>query len=218
MPETLKTQYSLEEALNWRYAVKRFDPAKKIPSGQWQVIKDSLRLAPSSAGLQPWKFILVEDPALRQALRDASRDQSQVTDASHLVVLATLKKLSEADVDRFVARVGEVRGQSLEQLAGLRNGTVSILVEGPRAATIGAWAQRQAYIPMGFAMLAAAQLGVDSCPMEGLDPAAYDKILGLEGGPWATLAALPFGYRSDEDKYGKLPKVRFKEEDVFETR
>jgi len=218
MPSTPKTRYPLEEALHWRYATKLFDPAKKIGPDDWQLIKDSLRLAPSSAGLQPWKFILVEDPALRLALREASRGQAQITDASHLVVLASHRKLDVALVDKYVARVSEVRGQSLEELAGLRNGVINILVDGPRAATIEAWAQRQTYIPMGFAMLAAAQLGIDSCPMEGFDTKAYDKLLGLEGGPWATVAALPLGYRSEADKYGRLPKVRFEEKDVFEVR
>jgi nitroreductase len=218
MPTTERTVKNLEEALHWRYATKLFDAAKKIPAADWQLIKDSLRLAPSSAGLQPWKFIVVEDPALRQALREASRGQAQVTDASHLVVFAYYKKVDLDLVDRYVARVAAVRGQSLEQLAGLRNGVANILIDGPRAASIGAWAQRQAYIPLGFAMLAAAQLGIDSCPMEGFDTAAFDKLLGLEGGPWAVVAALPLGYRSDEDKYGKLPKVRFEEKDVFETR
>jgi nitroreductase len=218
MPSTLNPLDTLSQALRWRYATKLFDPAKKISAENWQLIKDSLRLAPSSYGLQPWKFIIVENPALRRSLREASRDQPQVTDASHFVVLAAHKKLDAAHIDKFMAATAAVRGQSLAQLEGFRNNAVATLVEGPRSATIAAWAQRQTYLPMGFAMLAAAQLGIDTCPMEGLDAKAYDRLLGLEDGPWATVAALPFGYRSDADKYGKLPKVRFGEEDVFETR
>ena len=109
---------SLLEQLNWRYATKKFDATKKIPPADWAVIEQALVLTPSSYGLQPWKFIVVTDPALKAKLRPASWNQSQVEDCSHLVVLTAKQDITEADVDRFVARIAEVRGIAVETLAG----------------------------------------------------------------------------------------------------
>ena len=141
-----------------------------------------------------------------------------MTDASHFVVISALKSLNRSYVDHYMDRVAEVRHQGADALSAYRNNIVATLVEGPRSKTVDAWAKRQAYIPLGFAMLTAAELAIDSCPMEGLDHAAYDRILGLDKGDYATVVALPLGYRLDSDKYSHLPKVRFKEEEVFETR
>jgi len=103
-------------------------------------------------------------------------------------------------------------------LAGYRGYMVSDLAEGPRAKTINEWAARQVYIALGNFMTASALLGVDTCPMEGLEPAKYDQILGLEGTGWATLCACPAGYRAADDKYAELLKVRFKATDLIEHR
>ena len=89
-------------ALSWRYATKLFDPQARIPADQWQILLDSLRLAPSSFGLQPWKFIVIEDPALRESLKGMSWGQDQVTDADRLVVLAARTDLGQSDIDRWV--------------------------------------------------------------------------------------------------------------------
>lgn len=208
----------LVQALHWRYATKAFDASRQIPDEDWHVLKESLRLAPSSYGFQPWKFLVIQDPHLRERLRPATRGQAQVTDCSRFVVLTTLKKLGPQDIERNLLRLAEVRSMPAEALDRFRQAAIGDLVEGPRAKTIGSWAQRQAYIAMGFLLLAASQLGVDSCPIEGMDALTYDNILGLESGPWATVACVALGYRSKDDKYQGLPKVRFKEADVFESR
>jgi len=208
----------LLQAQAWRYATKQFDPSRKIPAEVWSALERSLVLSPSSFGLQPWKFLVIQDPALRAKLRAASWGQSQVEDASHLVVFLAKETLTEADVDHFVARVAEVRRQTPESLAGYRDMMVGTLVTGPRAATIDAWAARQAYIALGNFMTSAALLGVDTCPMEGLDAAQYDQILGLAGSGYRTVVACPAGYRSSGDKYAALAKVRFPEGEVIERR
>jgi nitroreductase len=209
---------SLLQQLNWRYATKKFDPAKKIPSADWAVLEQALVLTASSYGLQPWKFIVVTDPALKAKLRPASWNQAQVEDCSHHVVFTVKEDVSEADVDRFISRIAEVRGVTPESLAGYRGFMVGDLVQGPRHAIIKEWAARQAYIAMGNLLTSAALLGIDACPFEGIEPAKYDEILGLKGTGYATVAACPLGYRAADDKYANAPKVRFDPRDVVEHR
>lgn len=206
---------SINEALNWRYATKLFSKDKKISQADWHLVEESLRLSPSSYGLQPWKFIVVSDEKIRQSLREVSWNQSQVTDASHYVVFTALNILDENYVAKYIDSMANQRSIGRENLAGLEKMINSDLVNGPRSKTIGHWAQRQAYIAMGQVMFSAALQKIDSCPLEGLDPAAYDKILGLEGSQYSTVAAVAFGYRSQEDKYQDFKKVRFERNEVI---
>ena len=198
--------------LHWRYATKKFDPTRKIAAEDWRSLEQALVRSPSSFGLQPWKFFVVTDPDLKATLKTASWNQSQITDASHLVVFAIKKNLGAADVDRYLARIAEVRSVPLESLEGFKKmllGSLSRPVE-----EVNAWATRQLYIALGFFLSAAAMLGIDACPMEGFQPEQYDAILGLtEMGYGATVLATA-GYRAADDPYIKLPKVRFKPEDV----
>lgn len=203
---------------SWRYATKKFDPSKPIPSDLWAALEQSLVLTPSSYGLQPWKFVVVTDPDLKRQLRPASWNQSQIEDCSHLVVFLAKERITEADVDRLIARTAEVRGQDLESLQGYRGFMMGDLVKGARAAVIDQWSARQAYIALGNFMTSAALLGVDTCPVEGLDPAAYDRILGLEGSGYRTVCACPAGYRATEDGYAAKPKVRFPVDQVIDRR
>ena len=166
---------TLIQALNWRYATKVFDPAKKISEADLRTLEESLVLTPSSFGLQPYRFLVVTDPALRARLREASWGQSQVTDCSHLLVFLARKRLTEADVDHLIERTVQVRGVAAESLASYRAMMVGTLVTGPRAASVPEWAARQAYIALGQFMASAALLGLDTCPMEGLDPARYRR-------------------------------------------
>lgn len=205
---------TLVETLNWRYATKRFDASKKIDAKTWEALEDSLVLTPSSYGLQPWKFVVVMDPTLRAQLKTQAWGQGQVTEASHLVIFTHRTDLTEADVDRLLARVSEVRGVDRDSLAGYRQMMMGNLVEGPKRATIADWTARQAYIALGQLMTSAAALGVDATPMEGLDPKAFDQILGLEGSGYATVMACAVGYRAEDDAYAKLPKVRFAKEEL----
>lgn len=205
------------QQLQWRYAVKRFDATKKVSSEDWNFLEETLRLSPSSYGLQPWKFILVQNPEVRKKLRAASRDQSQVEECSHFLVMATRTEIAEKDIDRHVQNMAKTRGVGLDTLAGYKAVILGSLVDGPRSTTIKYWAQRQSYIAMGFLMESAALLNIDTCPMEGLDPLAYDKILNLENSGYATVAAVAVGYRHPEDKYQRAQKVRFSKTEIFQT-
>lgn len=199
----------LDAALDWRYAVKQFDPTKKIPADTWASLENALVQSPSSFGLQPWRFIVVTDPAVKARLRDVSWKQSQVADCSHHVVFAVRRGVNEAYVDRFLARQVEVRGGSVEQLAGYRGMITGFLKNITEAGALDVWATKQIYIALGQFMAAAALLGVDACLMEGIDPAAYDEILGLKGADFATVVSCAAGYRAETDKYAAAKKVRF---------
>lgn len=206
----------LLEQLNWRYATKQFDPSQPISDEVWQALEDSLVLTPSSYGLQPWKFIIVTDSAVKAQLKPLSWNQGQITDCSHLVVFTIKKNLSAADVDRFIESTATTREVPVESLAGYRNMIVSDVVQGPRSLNVNDWATRQAYIALGNFMTSAAVLGVDTCPLEGIEPAGYDKVLKLAESGFATVVACAAGYRSAEDKYATLAKVRYSHAEMLE--
>jgi len=214
MQKTISSDTLLQQ-LRWRYATKQFDPNRKISDADWRTLEEALLLTPSSFGLQPWKFIVVSDPAKREALVPVSWGQRQVADASHLVVFAIKKEIGAGEIDTFLERVVEVRGGSMEALTGYRGMMIGSLVNGPLGRDIQSWAQRQLYIALGNFMTSAALLGIDTCPMEGFEPAKYDEILGLSERGLAATVACPAGYRAETDKYASLPKVRFKAEDVI---
>ncbi|MNK11970.1 putative NAD(P)H nitroreductase YfkO [compost metagenome] len=207
---------TINEALNWRYATKKFDTSKKISALDWKVLQNALTMAPSSYGLQPFKFFVVENPEVREKLKASSWNQGQVTDASHYVVFAAKEKLDEEFIQKYINRIAEVRGVSQESLDGFKSSMVEALIKGPCAKTIDSWAQRQAYISMGFLMETAALLNIDACPMEGFDPQSYDKILNLEGTGWKTVSTVALGYRHPDDAYQNLKKVRFSDETLIE--
>ena len=206
----------LIEILNWRYATKQFDPTKKIPSDVWEALEDALVLSPSSYGLQPWQFFVITDPSVKAALRPYSWDQSQVTDCSHHVVFASRNVIDEAFVDKYIDRIAEVRGVTPESMKFYKEMMSSDILNGPRSKWVQKWAARQVYIALGNFMTSAALLGVDTCPMEGMDPAKYDEILDLPAKGFSSVVACPAGYRAETDKYSSLPKVRFDKTDLIQ--
>lgn len=209
------TPDTLLHALNWRYATKKFDPAKRIPAPIWATLEQALVLSPSSVGLQPWKFIVVTDPAMRARLRPAAWDQPQVVDCSHFVVLAVRRNLGVEHVDRHVARMAEVRGLTVESLANFRTMVTGNLDQAHKEGRLDTWQAHQVYIALGQFMASAALLGVDTCPMEGFEPARFDEILGLVGTGYGAVVACAAGYRAADDKFAKMKKVRFKPDDVI---
>lgn len=202
------TPAQLLASLEWRYATKAFD-TRKLPDTTWAALEESLRLAPSSYGLQPWKFIVVNDPALRAKLRPVSWNQSQVTDASHLVVFARRTEVTETDVNEFFNQMVSERGADATKLEPYRQMMLGGVVKGKDAAAQKDWAARQVYIALGQLMGAAAAMAIDTCPLEGIDPDAYTEILGLKGTGYEVVVACAVGYRSSEDKYAGMKKIRF---------
>lgn len=211
------TTTDLLENLKWRYATKQFDPSKTISPEVWTALEDALVLSPSSYGLQPWKFLIVTSPELKEQLKPFSWNQSQVTDCSHYVVFTVKKNITAEHVDHFIARTAEVRGGTVDTMAGYRKAIVSDVIDGARSFNVNEWSTRQVYIALGNFMTSAALLGVDTCPMEGIEPVNYDNLLGLPGKGFTTVVACAAGYRSEEDKYASLAKVRFLKSEVLET-
>lgn len=200
--------------LNWRYATKKFDPAKRIPADLWKTMEQALILAPSSYGLQPWKFIVVNDATLRQQLRAASWNQPQITDASHLVVFASKRKLSEDDAEKLVQHTAKIRNEPVTAYDGYKKMIVGS-INGNSADQQAVWASRQTYIALGFFLASAALLEIDACPMEGISGPDYDRILGLDKQGYQTVCVATAGYRAADDKYAAAAKVRYPEADVL---
>lgn len=206
-------QYYVDQ-LNWRYATKAFDPTQKLSESQWKTLESSLHLSASSFGLQPWKFIVVQNPEIRAELKPVSFGQGQITDASHLVVFTTLRTMDEAYISNFINTTASVRNIDVATLKGYQDMMTGFLIQGDKVKNIPHWAQRQAYIAMGTLLSTAAYINVDTCPIEGISTTDYDRILGLEGTPYQTVAVVAIGFRASDDKYQHAAKVRFPIEDV----
>jgi len=207
----------LLDSLNWRYATKTFDATKKIPEATWKALEEALVLSPSSFGLQPYRFLIVKDPAIRAQLKPHSWNQTQVVDASHYIVLAGRTAMTETEVDRFLDRVVEVRSIPKESLDGYRGMMYGSLLSPGAETRIPHWAALQAYIALGNLMTSAALLGVDTCAIEGFAPAEYDAILGLKEQGYASVVCCALGYRHSEDKHASAAKVRFPSSDLIKT-
>ncbi len=212
---TMSPAQTLQQ-LQWRYAVKKFDPTRKIPSDIWNVLEQSLVLSPSSFGMQPWKFFVVDNPNLRQQLLEHSWNQTQVVEASHLLVLAIKKDISDLDVDRYIQSMSDTRDVPTEGLAGLTKMIKGFMANPHKSFTLDEWATRQVYIAIGQFMTSAAMLGIDTCPMEGFNPAKYDEILGLTALGYAATLVCPAGYRASDDKYATMPKVRYDQSEMVQ--
>jgi nitroreductase len=202
-------------ALNWRYGVQSFDTAKHITKEELDTVLESGRLAPSSIGLEPWKFIVVENPALRAQIRAVSWDQSKVTDATYLVVIARRTNTRATLSPELIARASAAQGVPADALDGLKqmaDGFIGMRDD----ATLDAWNASQTYIPLGMMLSTAALIGVDAGPMEGFDATKVDEILGLREKNLSATTILTLGHRSAEDRAATRAKVRRAKEDVIE--
>lgn len=206
------------DALKWRYAVKVFDKDKKIPEKTIEELKEALVLTPSSFGLQPWKFLFITNPEIREKLKEHSWNQGQITDASHLVVLCRQEKIDTDFVNKWVDRMAETNNRPPEKLEMYRNMVLDNVVKGDsyRAKNQGLYMQNQVFIALGNLLTVAAALEIDTCPIGGFDPEKYDEILGLKEKGLRSCVVCPIGYRSENDWHKDDPKVRFIENDIIE--
>jgi len=192
------------KALNWRYAVKIFDKNKKISEEDLYTILESGILSPSSLGLEPWKFIVVKDPATRAKLFEVSK-QSKVTDASHLIVLTYKTNLEEIIKERL-ERTAKIQNQKIEEL-----GTYKEFLEGATknktALELDAWLKAQSYIALGMMIYTASLLNIDNCPMEGFQNDKVDEILNLKSQNLKSVTMLALGHRGI-DPQAEKPKIR----------
>jgi nitroreductase/dihydropteridine reductase len=203
-------------AMNWRYATKKFDPDRKLNDDQVHTLLESLRMSASSMGLQPYEFIHVKDPEIRQHLREQSYGQGQITDASELIVFAAKTSISREYVEEYARGEAAVRDRSEDQILRKIESTLAYVSQSD-AAEIFNWNSKQTYIAIGSLLSAAALLQIDSCPMEGIKGEEYDRILQLEPLNLRCLAVVTLGYRSSADSYASQPKFRFPQGRIIKT-
>jgi len=203
------------EDLKWRYANKQYDTTKKVSENDINTIKEAIQLSASSYGLQPYKILDIRDEALREHLKPLSWGQPQITDASHLFLFCNKLEVTESDVDDFLKMTADTRGKKIEALKEYGD-VIKSTLSNFSADIMHAWTARQTYIALGNGLSAAAQLHVDSSPMEGFDVEAYNEKLGLKEQGYSACVLLAIGYRSEEDQLQYEKKVRKSVEELFE--
>lgn len=207
---------TLLENLNWRYATKKFDATKKISEADLNTLKEAVRLAASSYGLQPYKVVIVENPELREQLKAAAYGQTQITDSSQLFIFANDLNAGPESVAAYIKNISETRGVPVEALGGfadMMNGVISNLSQENK----NIWTAKQTYIALGALLAAAAELKIDATPMEGFNAAAFNEILGFDKLGLNASVIATVGYRHDEDDAQHYKKVRKSHEELFIT-
>ena len=207
----------LLESLKWRYATKKFDPNKKVNPEDLEKIKEAIQLSVSSYGLQLYKVLIIEDAAIREKLKPASWGQSQITDASHLIVFCNYAQVKDENIEDYIQLKADTQGISVDALKGygdFMKGSIGKMT----AIEKSSWTAKQTYFALGNLLTACAELKIDACPMEGFEPNKYNEILQLseKGLNAAVIAAI--GYRSDDDQTQKSKKVRKPLERLFEVK
>jgi len=205
---------SLIQALEWRYAAKRMN-GQKVPQEKINTILEAIRLAASSMGLQPYNILVVEDPELREKIKQIANNQPQITESSHLLIFAAWDNIKPAHIEEYINHTSEVRGVSLESLAGFKNSLLSIAEKNTPEQNFQ-WAARQTYIAFGTAIAAAATEKVDATPMEGFNATTLDELLNLKEKGLRSVTLLPLGYRDTaNDWLASQKKVRRDKHKLF---
>ncbi|MFE3847632.1 NAD(P)H-dependent oxidoreductase [Flavobacterium sp. LB3P45] len=204
------------EHQNWRYATKKFDTTKKIATEDLNILKEAIRLSSSSYGLQPYKVIIVENPELRAQLQPAAWGQSQIVEASHLIIFANETNIGDDAIDSFLKNISATRSTPLEDLSGygdIMKSNISKLTSEAK----NIWTAKQTYLALGNLLNAAAELRIDVTPMEGFLPAQVNEILGLDKLGLNACLMATLGYRHIEDATQHYKKVRKSTEELFIT-
>jgi nitroreductase len=182
------------KAMQFRHACKTFDSQKKIPVEQFEEILESIRLSPSSFGMEPWRILVIRDERLRKALKASCWNQSQITDASELVIFTTDNDTVRSD-STYVRTMFERRGmpsEAVDMYMGVYKNYLTSIEEDE--VLLENWTAKQCYIALGNAMTCAAMMQIDSCPIEGFDKEEVEAILDLEYGH-SVAVMCAFGYR-----------------------
>ncbi|TYA71761.1 NAD(P)H-dependent oxidoreductase [Seonamhaeicola marinus] len=195
------------EQLKWRYATKKFNQDKKLSAKQIDTLKEAFNLTATSYGLQPTKLLVIENEALKASLVEHSYNQTQVAEASHLLVICIQEHVLEEDVNAFFDIIKAVRNTPEEILAPYRENLTKML-SNMTLEQQQQWSKNQAYIAIGNLMTVCAVEGIDACPMEGFNPQAYDEALNLKEKGLKSALLLPVGFRAEDDMFAGLEKVR----------
>lgn len=201
--------------LKWRYATKKFDTSKKVSSEDIEILKEAIQLSVSSYGLQLYKVLIIENSEIREQLKPVSWNQSQITDASHLFVFCNYTDASPKAIDDFIKQTAKTRNLDLDRLNGYGDFIKTKLAEKSQEEKTS-WLKSQTYLALGNLLNACAELKIDACPMEGFEPDAYNKILGLDKQGLNAAVIAPIGYRHLEDHTIGQLKVRKPKDILFE--
>ncbi len=204
------------ESQNWRYATKKFDASKKISEADLDQLKEAIRLSTSSYGLQPYKIIVVENADLRAQIQTAAWGQSQIVDASHLLIFANQINFGDTEIEAYAKNTALTRGLTLESVTGFADfmkSKISTLPEDVK----NIWSAKQTYLALGNLLNAAAHLKIDATPMEGFVPEKVNAILGLNELSLNACLIATIGYRHEEDALQYLKKVRKPNTELFIT-
>lgn len=202
---------NLLESLNWRYATKKYSD-RKVSADDLNKIIAATNLSASSAGLQPYRLFIVGNQELRNKLGEGSFN-GQIADSSHLLVFAAFEKITEEHIETYINHMASERGLPVEALADFKAALVNGILNRTDEVNF-TWAARQAYIGLGTALIAAADLQIDSTPMEGFDADKFDELLNLKEKGLKSVVTLALGYRDEEqDMYAKFKKVRLAKDD-----
>lgn len=194
-------------ALNWRYATKKMN-GQAVSEEKVNIILEAARLAPTSAGLQPFSVLVIRNPELKKQILPIANNQQQVVDGSHLLVFAAWDHIDEKRVNDFIAHTTTERGLPADAMDVMKNRLISGFTTRTPEENFQ-YAARQAYIGFGMALAAAAIEKVDATPMEGFDAKALDELLGLKAKGLRSVSLMPLGYRDEaNDWLAKLKKVR----------
>lgn len=204
-------------SLNWRYATKAYDHSKKISEKDVDELLEAMRLSPSSFGLQPWKFLLIENKELREKIKEKAWNQPQVTDASHLIVICAKTDVSEEYIKEFIQDTANIRGIPIESLKGYEEMMIGFR-KGKTKEEIAEWSKRQAYIPLGILLQSASMKKIDATPMEGFSPQGVDEVLNLKEKGFTSVVLCALGHRSDSDSTSQYKKVRHSVEKIIERK
>ena len=215
LPETGIKPLLIANALRWRHATKLFDRERIIPDDKLELLLESLRLAPSSINLQPWKFVVVKNKATRQVLRELAINQPQVTEASHLFILCSLKKINAAYYDRLI-QLEKEQNKDKSMLELFKPVAMSFL-ESKTKEQLQEWMAAQVYIALGFLLSACALMHIDACPIEGFDHAKVNKLLDLHKKGIESQVMVAVGYRPNQEEYTIPAKIRWSREEVILT-
>lgn len=202
------------EALKFRHACKKFDPERKIPVDDLLTILECGRISPSSFGMEPWKFLVVQDSTLREKLRVACWDQPQITEASEVVVILA-RPQDVRPVTPFVQAKFARRKLPMDAMnAYMDRYRQHFEKEVEPVMSYYAWASKQCYIALANMMTAAAASGIDTCPIEGFSKKEVEQVLDIDGEQFEVAVIFAIGYRAGE----QTPQLRESAEEIIEYR
>ena len=200
----------------WRYATKKFDTTKKVSDQDLETLKKAISLTATSYGLEPYKVFIIENQEIKNQLVEASWGQQIVADASHLIVFANILDFGSTQMNAYFDNLTATRNIPMDAVQGYSDFMQSSINALPLEVR-NTWTSKQTYLALGNLLNAAAELKIDATPMEGIVPAKYNEILGLDALGLNAVLACPIGYRHADDATQHYAKVRKAEQDLFVT-